>query len=186
MKNVKLFLISMMILFGSFTYGQIYNIERDLTDTTKYRFCTYTTDKGSYSKNCTSAHTGDTVVMMVLQLAKQKRMYIEAMPWQKDIDLLDSCLFKSTGRVFAAYESDAMVKSLSGNWTLIHDSTEIEISIDKDLKIKGGMIKGFAEINEDKSITLNKVLPEPVILFIKNKELVGIYRKQPIVMKRQS
>jgi len=189
MKNVKfnsiLSVIFSLITFVSFTQNPFY-IERDIKDSTRFRFCVQERNAmGAYTINCTQNMSSDSVVSHVLTLADQRKKTIEAAPWQTEFNNLDTLLKRATGRVYNDFVKEAMSLQLVGNWSIKHsDSIEVDITIDKSLKIKGGTIKGSVTINKDNSFTISNVLAEPITLKADNGVLTGTYRKKPVSMTK--
>lgn len=186
MKNFKSISTVFLLMVSLFSYSQVsYFIERDTRDTTRFRFCTYQFDQsGGMSKSCTPLHSADTTLQIVLNLATEKRKYIEAKPWEKDFAAIDTLLKRSSGKTYSDFVKESVSSSIAGSWTLNYDSTEVDIIIDKDLKVKGGTIKGTCEV-KDGILTLKNVLPGETVSFKSvDKILTGTYRKSTITMKR--
>lgn len=187
MKNVKfksiLSVFIALISFASLAQNPFY-IERDIKDSTRYRFCTQERNShGAYTINCTQNMSSDSVVSYVLSVTDQKRKIIDAAPWWVEFNNLDSLLKRATGKVYNDFVNEATTQQLSGNWTIKHtDSIEVDITIDKSLKVKGGTIKGSVTINKDGSFTISNVLSEPLVLKANKGILTGMYRKKPVSM----
>lgn len=168
---------SILILSGLFFFinanSQSFHIVR--LDSARWRIEQRTiSNKGGGQVMLSDIADSTTTITRFTALVENAKRELDENVAQKKYDALNAELKRASGKQYEDLLREVICESLVGQWELIKGTDTLSLSVNKDLKVSGGPIRGELKYNNPKDIQLIGIYKEPEKLAILQKgQLTG-------------
>jgi len=169
---------SILILSGLFFFinanSQSFHIVR--LDSARWRIeqRTPTSSKGGGQVILSDIADSATTITRFTALVEHAKRELDENVALKKYDALNTELKRASGKQYEDLLREVICESLVGQWELIKGSDTLSLSVNKDLKVSGGPIRGELKYNNPQDIQLIGIYKEPEKLAIIQKgQLTG-------------